>query len=166
MPDGKGREPQARAHAAVRSARGLERVGWRHRPEHLPGVGERLAQVRHEFGLRRGWMRPAGAASHGRRLLLDLVKKRKVTARHVLDLLAERPNVTKRTAGRLESILLRRHRIGEGDEGLLDHHEPLPDGYGHRVDAFLAEYANWECQTRSENEHRSEALTRLLPLKQ
>ena len=111
-----------------------------------------------ELGLRRGRMRSAGAAPLGRRLLLDLVEKRKVTARHVLDLLAKRPHVTKRTAARLEPILPRRHRIGESDEGLLDHREPLPDGDGHRIDAFLAECASWDCQTRSEHERCSEAL--------
>ena len=47
-------------------------------------------------------MRSAGLARRGRLLLLDFIEKREVAARHVLDLLAKRPDVLERTVGRLE----------------------------------------------------------------
>src|SRR5688500_3243370 len=102
VPDRERREPQARALAAVRPPRRLQRVRRRHRPEHTPGVRERLAQVRIDFVFCRGGMWPAAAAAGRRLLLLDFVEECEVGARYVLDLLAEGPDIGKLAVRRLE----------------------------------------------------------------
>jgi hypothetical protein len=102
----------------------------------------------------------------GRLLLLDFIEKREVAACHVLDLLAKRPDVLERTVGRLEPVRRGRHGIGERDERLLDHREPLPDGGGHWVHAFLTNHVSRERQKGGDSKPCGEALTSLRSLKQ